>query len=166
MEATGVYHLRLGHYHYITSTAEYNKPHYDAMTDHMCVLRRRLFDYASYPWEGETLELKLALIQATERWKTLTGESAPCPVIFDAEDARKTMELNEEQRKADNAFEVLQDMLGLGPEGWVPAQDYEGAVAICKQMKEQGLMQIESEKERADILGHWPWDDMDEEKYM
>lgn len=29
------------------------------------------------------------------------------------------MELNEIQRKADKAFEVWQNMLGLGPEGWV-----------------------------------------------
>ena len=55
-EAMAVYRRRLCHYHYITNTAEHNKPHYDALTDHMCVLRRRLFDYADYAWEGETLE--------------------------------------------------------------------------------------------------------------
>ena len=96
----------------------------------------------------------------------LTGGGAPCPVVFDAEDAHETMELNEVQRKADKAFEVWQDMLGLGPEGWVPPQDYEEAVALCKQMKEEALMEAKSEEERAEILGHWPWDDMDEGKYM
>ncbi|KAF9443506.1 hypothetical protein P691DRAFT_842333 [Macrolepiota fuliginosa MF-IS2] len=53
-----VYRCRLAHYHYVTNTEEYNKPHYDAMTDHMYVLRSRLLNYASNPWEGETLELK------------------------------------------------------------------------------------------------------------
>jgi len=83
------------------------------------VLRSRLFYHASYPWEGETLELKIALIQATERWETLTGGGAPCPVVFDAEDVRETTELNEVQRRADVVLEAWQNMLGLGPEGWV-----------------------------------------------
>jgi hypothetical protein len=47
--------------------------------------------------------LKAALIQATERWMTLRGEgeSAACPVAFDAEDVHETM--------GDKLFEVLQD---------------------------------------------------------
>jgi hypothetical protein len=136
------------------------------MTDPICVLRSRLFNQASSPWEGETLELKVALIRATEMWERLTGGGAPCPVVFDAEDARETAELNEAQGKADKAFEVWQDMLGLvGPEGWVPTQDYEAAVALCKQIKEAALTEVTSEEDRAEILAHWPWDDTDEGKY-
>ena len=165
-QAEEVYHRRLVHYHYVRNTEEYNKPHYDALTDHMCVLRTRLFDHAGNPWEGETLELKVALIRATERWEALTGERAPCPVVFGAEDVRETAKLNEVQGKADKAFEVWQDMLGLGPEGWVPTQYYEEAVALSKRMKEEGLAEAASEEERAEIMTHWPWDDMDEGKYM
>ena len=72
----------------------------------MCGLRNRLFHRASNPWEGETLGLKDALIRATERWETLTGKAAPCPVVSDVEDVRETKKLTEEQRRADNAFEV------------------------------------------------------------
>ena len=165
-EAQEIYRRRLVHYHYVRNTEECNKPHYDAMTDPMCVLRSRLFHHASNPWEGETLELKVALIRATERWETLTGEGTPCPVVFDAEDVRETMKLNEKQRKADNAFEVWQNMLGLGPEGWVPSQHYEEAVALCKHTKEEALTGAASEEDRAEIMAHWPWDDMDEGKYM
>jgi hypothetical protein len=136
--AEEVYRRRFIHYHYVTNTQEYNKPHYDALTDPMCVLRSRLSHHASNPWEGETLELMVALIRATERWEPLTEGGAPCPVAFGAEDARETTELNEVQRKADKAFEVWQNMLGLGPEGWVPTKDYEAAMALCEQMKEGG----------------------------
>ena len=132
----------------------------------MCVLRGRLFHHASNPWEGETLELKVALIQATKRWETLTGGGASCPVVLDAEDVRETTELNEVQRRADKALEACQNMLGLGPEGWVPTQHYEEAVALSKQMKEAALAEARSAEERAEIMGHWPWDDMDEGKYM
>ena len=127
----------------------------------MCTLRGRLFYHASSPWEGETLELKVALIQATERWETLTGGGASCPVVSDTEHVREMTELNEVQRRVDEALEACQNLLGLGPEGWVPAQHYEEAVALSKQMKEAALAE-----ERAEIMGHWPWDDMDEGKYM
>lgn len=86
--------------------------------------------------------------------------------MFDAEDVRETMELNEAQRKVDRAFEVWKNMLGLGSEGWVPNQDYEEAVALCKQMKEKALTEAMSEEDRAEIMAHWFWDDMDEGKYM
>ena len=92
-------HRRLVHYHYVRNTEECNNPHYDALTDPMCVLRSRLFHHASNPWEGETLELKDAIIRATERRETLPGKDTPCPIVFDAEDVRETKKLNEEQRK-------------------------------------------------------------------
>ena len=165
-EAEELYRRRLVHYHYVKSTAECNELHYTALTNPMLGLRSRLFHFAGNAWEGETLDLKVLLIYATERWETLTEGDAPCPVVFDAEDVRKTKELNEAQGKADKAFEMWQDVFGLGPEGWVPTQDYEGAVALCKQMKEEALAEAQSEEERAEILGHWPWDDMDEGEYM
>jgi len=70
----------------------------------MCMLRSRLFHHASNPGKGETPELKVALIRATESWKLLVGGGVPCPVVFDAEDACGTTELNEVQGKVDKAF--------------------------------------------------------------
>jgi hypothetical protein len=83
--ARGVYHRRLVHYHYLKRTEECNKPHYDALTDPMCVL----------------------------------------------EDVHETMGLDGVQRKADN-------LLGLGPEGWVLTECYEKAVALCADEGETG----------------------------
>jgi hypothetical protein len=48
-------------------------------------------------------------------------------------------------------------MLDLGPEGWVPTQDYEGAVALCKHVKEQALTEATPAEERVEITVHWPW---------
>ncbi|KAI9507088.1 kinase-like domain-containing protein [Russula earlei] len=131
-----LYRRRLVHYHYITSTEECNQLHYAAFTDPLYALRGRLFQQASGPWEGETFELKAALIQATKKWEELTGGGVPCPVGFDANDLRETTVLNEELSKADRGFEFLQGMCGLGEEGWVLAEDYEYAVAFLKERKE------------------------------
>jgi len=95
-EEMELYRRRLVHYHYVKNTEEYNELHYAGLnlTDPMGVLRSRLFCHASDPWEGETLALKVALIQATENWKTLTGGGPPCPVVSDPDDVCETMKLD------------------------------------------------------------------------
>ena len=70
------------------------------------------------------------------------------------------------QREADKLMEALEDMIEFGPEDWVPTKYYEEAIARCKRLKEDGLAAAETAEERAEITGHWPFDDMDEEKYM
>jgi hypothetical protein len=159
------YRRRLVHYHYVKNTEEYNIFHSVALGDPMDGLRRRLFFHASDPWEGETLELKVALIAATENWDTLTGGGLPCPIAFDAEDVRKTKKLDKEQRGVDETLEACQNMIPFAPDGWVPVEDYEEAVRCCKQLKTDALAAAESEEERAQIAAHWPFDDMDEEEY-
>ncbi|KAK7685388.1 hypothetical protein QCA50_011251 [Cerrena zonata] len=160
------YRDRLVHYHYVKSMEECNKLHYAAFMDPMYALRGRLFTHTSSPWEGETFELKLALIQATERWNALTGGDVRCPIEFDAEEIRETRKLNKVQEEADMLFETIRNMIGLGEEGWVSTENYEDVVAFFKARKEEGLADAESEEERVEIMNNWPWDDMDEEKYM
>ncbi|KAF4566301.1 hypothetical protein EYR36_011718 [Pleurotus pulmonarius] len=160
------YRCRLVHYHYVTSTKECNHLHFAAFTDPLYALRGRLFLHAGGPWEGETSELKVALIEATKEWEKLTGGGVPCPLKFDAKDLHETTVLVEELGKASRGFELLQSMGGVGEEGWVPVEDYESAVAFFKGWKEKALAEAESVEERDEIMAHWPWDDMDEEMYM
>ena len=94
------------------------------------------------------------------------GEDTPCPVVFDPNDVRKTLNLDEEQREADEALEASQDVIGHGPEGWVPIEHYKEAMACSRKLKEDGLAGVESEEERAWITAHWPFDNMDEEEYV
>jgi len=161
-----LYRRRLLHYHYVKNTEKYNELHYTALTDPMGMRRRRLVYHASNPWEGETLALKVALIQATKNWKTLTGGGLPCPIVFDPDDVRETMKLDGKQREADQTLEACRNLIGYGPEGWLPVEHYEEAMAFSKQLKEDGLAAAESAEERAQIAAHWPLDDMDEEEYM
>jgi len=67
----------------------------------------------------------------------------------------------------DEALEVCRHVIGFGPEGWVPVEHYEEAMALSRKLKEDdGLAAAESEEERARVAAHWPLDDMDEEEYM
>ena len=146
--AEEAYRSRFIHYHYVKNTEELNKFLHAMLTDPNYALRNRLFIYAGSPWEGETFELKVALIEATQMWGALTGKGTPCPVVFDADDVREMMELDKVQADADKGFDALQGVLELGLEGWVPTADrYEKAVAFSKQIKEEALAEAMSESE-------------------
>ena len=160
------YRRRLVHYHYYKNTQQCNPLHYAALADPISALCRRLFCHAGNAWEGETLALKVALIDAAGNWEALTGEDVPCPVVFDAEDVRRTMDMDKSLSKADEIVKRYQNVLGFGSDGWVPTDYYEEAMASAKQLKESTLAVAESDKDRADITEHWPWDDMDEQDYM
>ncbi|KAI1794467.1 protein kinase subdomain-containing protein PKL/CAK/Fmp29 [Ganoderma leucocontextum] len=161
------YRRRLVHYHYVDKTEKYNKLHSAALMDPAGVLRRRLFYHARSPWRGESLELKLALIRATEKWETLTGSGgSPCPIVFDPDEVRKTSELETELEKSDELLEKCRDLIGVGPEDWMPAERYKAALAISQQLKVDALAATESAKERAEIEAHWPFDDRNEDDYM
>ena len=132
----------------------------------MSVLRRRLFQRAGDLWEGETIGSKVDLIEATKSWAMLAEGGAPCPVVFDAEDVRETMELDTALRDADKSFQLGQNMVSFGSEGWVPKDHYERAMARSKKVEEDILAETRSGEERAEVEAHWPLDDMDKEKYM
>ncbi|RPD53323.1 protein kinase subdomain-containing protein PKL CAK Fmp29 [Lentinus tigrinus ALCF2SS1-7] len=159
-----LYRRRFRHYYYIEFTRKYNILNYVPLADPMGSLRRRLFRHSRDLWDGETLELKLLLIQATENWEALAGEGVPCPIAFDSDDARETRKLVEVQREADELLEISRDTIGTaGPEDWVPVEHYEQAMALSKQFKQFALSRVEDDQERAQIAAHWPFDDRDEE---
>ena len=50
------------------------------------------------------------------------GGDPPCPIVFDPDDVRETTKLYAEQREADESLEVCRNVIGFGPERWVPAE--------------------------------------------
>ncbi|THH29501.1 hypothetical protein EUX98_g4698 [Antrodiella citrinella] len=95
-----------------------------AETDHIrgIYTSLRVFNHATAAREGETCTLKVALIEATERWEALS-----CPVAFDAEDVRATLTLDK-------------------AEGWVGIEHYEEAKARRLQWKEDALARTDDEE--------------------
>ena len=78
--------------------------------------------------------------------------------------SRTYARLYEAENRENAALEAFQNITSLGPEGWVPTQYYERAMEFCKQTQADTLVAAASEEERAEIMGHWFWDDMGEEK--
>ncbi|KAI6037937.1 hypothetical protein EDC04DRAFT_2604363 [Pisolithus marmoratus] len=113
------------------------------------------------------LVLKVALIEAMENWGKLMGGSPQCLVMLNSKDVHEMMKLDVEQRGVDvrsivdETLEVCWNMIGFGPEGWVPTEHYEKAMTHSKQLKEDTLGEARSEGKQVQ-----PLDDMEEEEYM
>jgi hypothetical protein len=162
-----LFRRRALHYHYVGLTERYHVRHAEELADPMGMLRRRLFHVAREPWEGDTVGLKMALVKATtlENWEQLTGGGVPCPVAFDADEVRKTVEMDKDLGQADEMMKELRDVIGVGLDGWVPTENYGEVMKRVQMFKERVFEEAETEEQRKVITEHWPFDDFDEEEY-
>lgn len=162
---------RLAHYNYILSTMVYNKAHHKGLAYPLGNFCRRIFNYATAPWEGETIKLQLALIEMVVGWDRFAkGGSTPCPVVIMLDEIDAAVKLGEELEIADENERMVRKYVGYGPETWVPAARYEKAVASGEEMK-QKMLEVYSEdggitdEKRALMMACWPLEAMDEVEF-
>jgi hypothetical protein len=155
------------HYFYVKLTAETNIEHYEALTHDFSTLRRRLFDHARDPWEGDNVTLKADLITLSRKWVDFTRDSrVSCPIWFSDEELTECPRLERAQSEADEQLRACQEVIGVGPEGWVPLADYDEAKRREKNLKRDALDAAETQEEKTRIKGNWIFDDFSEEDYM
>ncbi|KAF1943375.1 hypothetical protein EJ02DRAFT_502228 [Clathrospora elynae] len=161
------------HYFYVAATAKFNPTHYDALTYDFSILRRKLFDHASSPWEGDNVSLKTDLIHLERNWSNITTSSSstnndarpPCPIAFSEDEVSESLRLNAAQADADEQLQACRDAIGIGPEGWVTSEQYNEIKGRESKLKADALEAAESEEERLRLCEHWIFDDFDEEEY-
>jgi hypothetical protein len=161
------------HYFYVAATAKHNPVHYDALTYDFSTLRRKLFDHASSPWEGDNVTLKTDLIELRKNWSNITtpvqGTSdnamPPCPIDFSKDEVEDCLRLNTAQVEADEQLQACRDAIGIGSEGWVPLDQYDKIKQREAKLKADALEAAESEHERLMLREHWIFDDFDEDEY-
>lgn len=169
-----LFRRRLVHYHYNLSTAVYNRVHHKGLVYPISNFCRRIFNYATAPWEGETIKLLCALIEMVVNWEGFSKDGTPCPVVLTPDEIDAAIKLCRELESAEENERTLRNLVGYGPETWVPAAKYEKAMASGQEMKQKMLEvysedQLITDDKRALIFACWPLDDMDEvelEEYM
>ena len=137
---------------------------YDALTYDFSVLRRKLFDHASSLWEGDNVTLKANLIDLTRNWSQI-ATTDPCPISFSEDEISECLRLKTAQVEADEQLQACRDAVGIGPEGWVPLEQYGEKKQRADKLKAYALEAAESEKERQELCQHWIFDDFDEDEY-
>ncbi|ETW78748.1 hypothetical protein HETIRDRAFT_386942 [Heterobasidion irregulare TC 32-1] len=166
MEAVGLHHARLVHFHYAKGTEELNNLHHDALSDSASIFIRRLFYQAGAPWEAETHDLKALLVEVTEKWGELAGAGVPCPVEFEPDDVSRTKAFSERLQLADENIQNIRGMIGFETETWVPSDQYRKAKSLAELVKLKVLMEIPKGELRDKTEANWFLDNMDEEDYM
>ncbi|PPJ52075.1 hypothetical protein CBER1_10036 [Cercospora berteroae] len=137
------------------------------------LFRKKIYQHAAEPWEGNSIPLKADLVMLAKDWATLTTscgsetdhEQVPssCPISFEEQDAEETIDKMIEQEDVDKKMEILRDVIEISTDGWVSFEKYDDAVAEANHMKVQALSYAESDLERSMTEQHWPFDDFDEE---
>ncbi|KAF1967449.1 hypothetical protein BU23DRAFT_602870 [Bimuria novae-zelandiae CBS 107.79] len=143
------------YYFYVAMTAKLNSTHYDALAYDFSILRRKLFDHASYPWEGDNVTLKANLICLMENWSSIAapeldegGDSrASCPISFSEDEVTECKRLHAVQIEADEQLQTCRDVIGIGPEGWVPLEQYKETKQREVKLKANVLEAAESKEE-------------------
>lgn len=165
--AQELYRRRHLHFYYFAATIKFNKDHFEACSNEHGVLKQKLFQHSSSPWEGDNVTLKADLVRAMQLWEELTAttekKAPPCPLSY-SEEVDKCLKLEAEQKDADEDMEKSRDGLGVSLDGWVPTEQYEQAKEMTQNFKSEVLMAAESDFDRMQIEKHWPFDDYDEDE--
>ncbi|CAK3787619.1 Hypothetical predicted protein [Lecanosticta acicola] len=167
LEQLELFRKRHLHYRYMIETSANNPAHYEALTLPFSVGRRKVYDLASAPWQGDNIPLRSSLIFIKQQWAQIAARpDVPCPVTFAEEEEQECFRLDELEREAAEQLRGSMEMLGLGPEGWVSNDNYEAVKEAIARMKDMCLEQAETEFEKVAVRDHWVYDDMDEEEYL
>ncbi|KAF2492391.1 phosphotransferase family protein [Lophium mytilinum] len=160
-----LYRRRQLHYFYLGFTSRNNTAHFDAMGTYDLVVRNRLYDTASRPWEGDNTSLKAEIIQASTRWPgiaTSAMKTAEFPVKYSEAEVAECLDVDAKQKKMDEQMQILRDFFCVNIDGWVPTGLYDEAREKERCIKLQMLEDAETEDERREIRENWPFQDHEE----
>lgn len=160
------------HYTYVKETVRLCPSHGKALVDYPSIMRRKLFRHASEPWEGDSVALKTNLVELTKQWPALVlptpdpSQPNKCPIEFSSQEASEILRLAAAMEAADNTFQSCLEIVGVGPEGWVPAEQSAEARQHEEKLKTDTLEDTESEEERRQMVEHRIFGDFDETMYL
>jgi hypothetical protein len=164
-----LYRRRHVHFYYVGATAKHNDRHFKALMHPAGLFRRKIFQHAGEPWEGNNVPLKADLVRVMQQWDSLDSGTdnldenyARCPIAIDAPEADAVLDAAMKQEEADSQMDILRNVIGIGSDGWVAHEGYADAVARASEMKEQAIAYAEDESEQELTIRHWPFDDHDE----
>jgi hypothetical protein len=171
------YHQRQLHLLHLGGTTRFNPKHMDVYLIKGLAFKRRIFEHASAPWEGDNITLKADLILATQNWKRLTASKESeedlsegsmvgpvCPIVFSKEEAGECLRLDLLLKGVDSDMVGVRENIGISSDGWVPNEEYQGAVERNKYIRQQVIDQAEDDEARDLSLRHYPFDDHSEDE--
>ncbi|KAJ5180929.1 hypothetical protein N7492_004139 [Penicillium capsulatum] len=175
-----LFRRRQVHYLYWAKSASSSPIHFASLAYVGSILRRRIHEHASRPWEGDNVTrnesfnikyikiLQADLVRLTqERENVIEVETDHlCPVSFGEEESEHIIELGAAEEEADEHFQYCTEALRIGSDGWVPVERFDEAKERTREVKAVALEAADSEEERALMEEHWILDGFDESVYF
>ncbi|KAF7197402.1 Altered inheritance of mitochondria protein 9, mitochondrial [Pseudocercospora fuligena] len=151
---------------YISAVEKHDPLHFEALTYPFAIGRQKIHRLSGDPWQGDNIPLRSSLIFVKQNWDQISSDpNTHCPISFTEEEEQECLRLDDAEQQGVEQLEEFRQAIGLGPEGWVSHDNYEGAKEAIARMKEMSLEQAETEEERIAIRDHWIFDDFDENEY-
>ena len=153
------YIQQLANHLYTAATGKFNPVHFRALRRPYLPIRNIIIKLAGYPWDGELVSLRAALIRVTQVWEHLVESSElVCPIGFTNDEVNKNEKEKAEWDEACSDLNDLRDMLGINEEGWVPVEMFQETVTENQRLRKELVLQAE-EKERGETWECWPFKD-------
>ncbi|KAL5115273.1 hypothetical protein ACEQ8H_006865 [Pleosporales sp. CAS-2024a] len=134
------------------------------------LLKRRIFNDASSPWEGLNTPLQMDIIRVFQNWSKIApansdGIIPACPVMLTEQEMQRRAVLDEALRKVDSDMEQISRHLGIASDGWTANEYFESAKKRAKSIREQGLASVSDDPWLMEMTEqHWPFDDYHEDE--
>ena len=92
------------------------------------------------------------------------GQALSCPISFPSEEMEGCLQLHTKIRERMAEMEHVRTAIGIGSDGWVPNEDFDGAAEKSREIKRKALESPSNAEEKALCLAHYPFHDHEEEE--
>ncbi|KAF2258095.1 hypothetical protein CC78DRAFT_587545 [Lojkania enalia] len=158
------------HFFYLGFTQRMNEPHWHALEQETGLLKRRIFNDASSPWEGLNTPLQIDIVRVSQNWSKIApadsdGTIPACPIMLREQEVQRRAALDESLREVDSEMERINGVLGIASDGWTPNESFESAKERARLIREEGLAAVSDDPWLKEMTEqHWPFDDCNEDE--
>lgn len=158
MEAKLVFRSKEANLYYTAATGLYNGKHWSALKIPHLGMRQYLHQQTGYPWDGDVINLRAALVRITTPhvWNAITSER--CPVVFSDQEQHTAMEESNEWNECEELLDIIRNDLGIDPEGGTEPANFERASRRNLEYRLEMVRQA-GEDERDICWRNWPFKD-------
>ncbi|KAI9663120.1 MAG: Phosphotransferase enzyme [Bathelium mastoideum] len=129
---------------YETETKRANPIIHDVMHIYQGRTRRDTIQFSANTWDGDVIPFRQCLIRIVRHWSEINKE-VPCPIGFTDEELETHRREGEGWNENADFWDSLQGIVHR--DGWTSNENYERAIEIFAQLREQGLQNLSGEEQ-------------------
>jgi hypothetical protein len=145
---------------YLRSTAKHNLAHFKALAQKLNAVRAELLKRAGWPWDGDLVMFRSALLDVVEHWGEFSGD-IPCPLKYRTTQVEHWKEEEKEWSDANDSLEAFRQGLGINEEGWIPSEFYEDSFQRNQELRWKITETADAELQK-EMWKAWPFKDDDD----